>query len=99
MNARDRAKVGEVFWVVVEHFYTPKDSHLCEKEYCVCKTEVYKLLPRWDEMVLHGTGPDGYQQLHYYKNKDIGRTVFRTPKEAALYALELTKKNDRCGPI
>lgn len=95
MNARDRAKVGEVFWVVVERFYTPKDSHLCEKEYCVCKTEVYKLLPRWDEMVLHGPGPDGYQQLHYYKNKDIGRTVFRTPKEAALYALELTKKNDR----
>lgn len=80
---------------MVEHFYTPKDSHLCEKEYCVCKTEVYKLLPRWDEMVLHGPGPDGYQQLHYYKNKDIGRTVFRTPKEAALYALELTKKNDR----
>ena len=95
MNARDRAKVGEVFWVVVEHFYTPKDSYLCEKEYCVCKTEVYKLLPRWDEMVLHGPGPDGYQQLHYYKNKDIGRTVFRTPREAALYALELTKKNDR----
>lgn len=95
MNARDRAKVGEVFWVVVEHFYTPKDSHLCEKEYCVCKTEVYKMLPRWDEMVLHGPGPDGYRQLHYYKNKDIGRTVFRTPKEAALYALELTEKNDR----
>lgn len=95
VSARDRAKVGDVFWVVVEHFYTPKDSPLCETEYCVCRAEVYKLLPQWDEMVLHGPGPDGYRQLHYCKNKNIGKTVFRTPREAALYALELTEKNDR----
>ena len=75
VNARDRAKVGEVFWVVVEHFYTPKDSYLCEKEYCVCKTEVYKLLPRWDEMVLHGPGPDGYQQLPSMPLSSPRRTI------------------------
>lgn len=44
---RYQAKVGEVFWVVVEHFYTPKDSCLCEKEYC-CKRyiccEIYRML-------------------------------------------------------
>lgn len=33
--------------------------------------------------------------MHYCKNKNIGKTVFRTPREAALYALELTEKNDR----
>lgn len=95
VSARDRAKVGEVLWVVEEHFYTPVGSCISEKEYCVCSSEVVRLFPKWDEMALHTRGADGYLHLHYYKNKDIGRTVFRTPREAALYALELTKKNDR----
>lgn len=95
MSTRDRAQVGDVFWLVVEHFYTPEGSPLVEKEYCVVSGTVSRLLPKWDEMALTGLGPDGYTQMHYYKIKDIGKRVFRTRKEAALYARELTEKNDR----
>ena len=95
MSEIRQGKIGDLFWVVVEHFYTSKGSFICKKEYCVCEAEVKELIPEWDEMVLRGPGPDGYRQIHYYKNKDIGKKVFRTPREAALYARQLTEKNDQ----
>ena len=98
VSARDQAKVGEVFWVVVEHFYTPKGSHLCEKEYCVCRAEVQKLLPKWDEMVLHGPGPDGYWQLHYYKNKDIGKRCSGRREKLPSMPLSLPRRMTGFGP-
>ena len=59
MSAKDRAKVGDVFWIVVENFYKPEGSHLVDKEYCVVSGTVSKLLTEWDEMVLTGPG-SGY---------------------------------------
>ena len=95
MSTREHVKVGDIFWLVVEHLYTTQDGLFVKKEYRVTSGTVSKLLSRWDEMVLTGPGPDGYNLMHYYKLKDIGKQIFRTRKEAALYARELTEKNDR----
>lgn len=95
MSTREHVKIGDIFWLVVEHLYTTQDGLFVKKEYCVTSGTVSKLLSRWDEMVLTGPGPDGYNLMHYYKLKDIGKRIFRTRKEAALYARELTEKNDR----
>ncbi len=93
MSARERAKAGDVFWFVTEHIYTPRGSCLPEKEYCVSSGTVSKL--HGDEMQLSAAGPDGYARVAFYKFADIGKRLFTTPREAALYALALTEKNDR----
>lgn len=95
MSKRDLAKPGETFWCVVENLYIPEGGSLSEKEYCVCSAEVARLFQEQGDMALHVRGPDGRLILRYHKNADIGKRVFRTPREAALYALELTEKNDR----
>jgi hypothetical protein len=96
VSARDRAKVGEVLWVVEEHFYTPVGSCISEKEYCVCSSEVVRLFPKWDEMALHTRGADGYLHLHYYKNKDIGSSGHRGKLPSM--PLSSPRRTIGCGP-
>lgn len=93
MTERQKIEVGNYFWVVVEHLYDHEKI-----EYCVCEGIVWKILPnREPEICLHGRGPDGYVHLWYYKVAEIGKKVFLTSREAAMYARELTEKYESTG--
>lgn len=96
-------EIGEKFYFVREHLYR-KDRFNYNlpllREFCVYEGEVYKLLtlepPLHPEFVLLVNGQDiGANNIEYKRPGDIGKTVFYTPREAALLAKAETEKYER----
>ena len=65
-------------------------------EYSVCEAKVCGYFTgSYTEIKLVGPDSDGYMTPYFHKLKNIGKTVFFSPREAALYARELTEKYER----
>lgn len=94
-----RPEVGTVMWDVHESMYYLKNYAGPLKEYVVTSAPVTGF---WEggfvEICMTGPVPRGgmnYSVPRRHKLSDIGKKVFYTAREAALYAKELTEKYER----
>ena len=90
-------EIGTTLYFVQEHLYYDKSIRTAPFiEYCVCLGEVTKFITgRYTELVIEGTGPQGFPSITYKKCSSIGKDVFYTAREAALLARAMTEKYER----
>lgn len=92
----NKPPIGTTMYAVHEHLYHTPDHWGPFTEYCVCEGTVDRFIyGRKTEFVIVGPSPDGYSTPYYYFIADIGKKVFYTPKEAALYAKQLTERYEQ----
>lgn len=98
-------KVGDVIWYVREHLYYVPEHAGPLLEYSVCKGKVIgHYNGRIKEAKIIGDNPDGYKDLIYCKESNIGhKQCFWTATDAAEYAKKLTDDYERrwawLGPL
>ena len=93
---RKLPEVGTKMFFVQEHLYYIKEKAGPILEYCVCEGEVTGFFQLgFTEIRLRARSPKGFWTPYRYKQSDIGKKVFYTPKEAAKFAKELTDKYER----
>lgn len=100
MSKQKRPEVGTVMWDVHENLYYDRTVDVAPlKEYVVTSAPVTGYYEGgFVEICMVGPVPKGNRSFPYprrHKLSDIGKTVFGTAREAALYAKELTEKYER----
>lgn len=91
-----RPEIGTVMYFVSEHLYRIKDNPCSIREYVVLNGKVTGFFEGgYTEVCMLGKNANGFNAPHYAALRDIGKRVFYTAKEAALYAQELTEKYER----
>lgn len=92
----NKPEIGTKMYFVKEHLYRIQSCSAPTKEYCVCEAEVTGFYTGgYTEVVLSGRDPHGHKTLYYYKLAEVGKSVFYTPREAAISAQEQTEEFER----
>lgn len=92
----NRPAIGAKMYFVKEHLYYIPNHSAPTKEYCVCEAEVTGFYTGgYTEVVLSGKDPDGYKTPYYYKLSEVGKSVFYTPREAAILAQQQTQEFEK----
>ena len=90
-----RPTIGETLYVVREHLYYQVGHAGPLLEYVVCEGKLRDFIEgKYVQMMLLLRGA-GANNLAYPKLNDLGKTVFRTVREAALLAKEMTEDYER----
>lgn len=99
MSKQKRPEIGTVMWDVHERMYYVKGYAGPFKEYVVASAPISGF---WEggfvELCMTGPVLSGdmiYNIQRRHKLSDIGKTVFGTALEAAIYAKQLTEKYER----
>ena len=100
MSKQKRPEIGTVMWDVHENLYYDYSlSPAPLKEYVVTSAPVTGFYEGgFVEICMVGPVPKGDRSFPYprrHKLSDIGKTVFGTALEAAIYAKQLTEKYER----
>ena len=100
MSKQKRPEIGTILWDVHEHLYYDRTVDVApRKEYVVTSATVTGYYEGgFVVLCLVGPVPNGDRSFPYprqHKLSDIGKTVFGTALEAAIYAKELTEKYER----
>lgn len=99
MSKQKRPEIGTVMWDVHESMYYVKGYAGPFKEYVVASAPISGFLEGgFVELCMTGPVLSGdmiYNIPRRHKLADIGKKVFYTAREAALYAKELTEKYER----
>ena len=91
-----RPVIGTKMYIVVEHYYYLKENPAPVMEYCVCQVKVSGFIKGgYTEMKVVGLSADGYITPWFYRLSDIGKRIFHTPREAALFAQKKTEKYEQ----
>ena len=98
LSRKNCPEIGSTLWDVHEHLYYDYSVTVAPlTEYVVTPGEVFGYFEGgFVEIKLVGAVPGYGRMPRYHKLSDIGKKyVFRTPREAALYAKELTERHER----
>lgn len=92
--------IGTKMYLTEEHRYYIPNRTGPTLEYCVCEAEIkefYEVGTSTNNtyVKLRGISADGIRTIYDYKLRDIGKYLFYTPREAALYAQFETKRYER----
>ena len=95
-----RPEIGTILWDVHENLYYGKaDEDFICTEYVVTSAPITDYFEGgYVELKMVGPVPHGNRSSptpRFHKLADIGKKVFYTAREAALYAQELTEKYER----
>lgn len=87
--------VGTKMYSVWENLYYVKDCPAPLLEYCVVEGEVTGFFKgRFVEICLVGPTPK-YRTPYRHRLSDVGKSVFYTPREAALLAKQMTESYEQ----
>ena len=94
---KNKPEIGSTMWDVCENlYYDYAKSAAPLKEFVVSKGKVRGFLQiNYTSMFLVGPVGERASIMREYRLADIGKRVFYTAREAALYAKELSDKYDR----
>ena len=100
MSRQMRPEIGTILWDVHENLYYDRTGAcFIQKEYVVTPAPVVDYFDGgFVEICMTGPVPKGdhiFPLPRRHKLSDIGKKVFYTAREAALYAKELTEKYER----
>lgn len=92
----ENPKIGTKMYAAKEHLYYVKGCSSPLREYCVYEGIVKDIRKvGYTELCLKAKDVDGYEELFYYPIKEIGKSVFYTPEEAALLARDKTEQYEK----
>ncbi len=81
-----KPKIGDTLWGVWEHRYY-NEKRLVELEYVVYPVRITRFFRgKYVDAHCVGIDMDGYTVVHWVAVKNIGKTVFYNPVDAARYA-------------
>jgi hypothetical protein len=90
-----KPKTGDILWGVWEHRYY-NEKRLVELEYVVYPVKITKFFKRkYVDAHCVGIDVDGYTAVHWIAIKNIGKTVFYNPTDAARYAAAMSDYYDK----
>lgn len=100
MNKPDILPIGTECWVVEEHLYYIPGRASPSMEYAVCQGKVYRHIifnGREPEMVIQYKDADGFMSLRFVRLRNIKKSCYSTPAEAAEFAKERTERFENRG--
>lgn len=92
--------IGTTVWVVEEHLYHIPGQASPLMEYAVCQGKVHRhnvSYGREAEVVIQYKDADGFMSLRFVRLRNIKKSCYSTPAEAAEFAKELTERFENRG--